>query len=65
MEGGESMEKVRMEEVETMAVELLPDREEMQASVTITGNVVADNAGVGANQAQGNGISVGGAAESD
>jgi len=43
------MEKVRMEEVETMAVELLPDREEMQASVTITNLNQSDNAGAGSN----------------
>jgi hypothetical protein len=40
------MEKVRMEEVETMAVELLPDREEMQASIGNISVTVSDsNAG--------------------
>jgi hypothetical protein len=43
------MEKVRMEEVETMAVELLPDREEMQNTVTITTLNQNDNAGAGSN----------------
>jgi len=39
------MEKVRMEEVETMAVELLPDREEMQNTSTITATVTDNAAG--------------------
>jgi hypothetical protein len=52
------MEKVRMEEVETMAVELLPDREEMQASVSITTVSFTDNAGAGQTAGQGVNVAV-------
>jgi hypothetical protein len=51
------MEKVRMEEVETMAVELLPDREEMQITTTTNTASVADSAGAGQVSA-GNGAAV-------
>jgi hypothetical protein len=44
------MEKVRMEEVETMAVELLPVREEMQ-TITVTNNNSNNDSAVGGAQA--------------
>jgi len=52
------MEKVRMEEVETMAVELLPDREEMQATVVIGSITQSDNAGAGQTAGQGVNVAV-------
>jgi len=46
------MEKVRMEEVETMSVELLPDREEMQVTINFGDQTATDNAASG-NQSAG------------
>jgi hypothetical protein len=51
------MEKVRMEEVEIMAVELLPDREEMQTTINIDSNV-SDNAAAGQTGANGFAVAV-------